>query len=103
LVQDRNALQKHVWRARIVLMSAEGVGTNAIMRETGKAGLDPATCAVLPQRAKPTSAPPAAEEFRRKAFRVSAHLQAFNALNHVDGRDKPGHDGLRVAARTRIF
>jgi transposase len=37
LVQDRNAPQKHVWRARIVLMSAEGVGTNAIMRETGKA------------------------------------------------------------------
>jgi hypothetical protein len=37
LVQDRNAPQKHVWRARIVLMSAEGLGTNAIMRETGKA------------------------------------------------------------------
>src|SRR5580658_5718136 len=37
LVKDRNAPQKHVWRAQIVLMSAEGVGTNAIMRETGKA------------------------------------------------------------------
>src|SRR6204780_3651665 len=37
VVQDRNAPQKHVWRAQIVLMSAEGVGTNAIMRETGKA------------------------------------------------------------------
>jgi transposase len=36
LVKDRNAPQKHVWRARIVLMSAEGVGTIAIMRETGK-------------------------------------------------------------------
>jgi transposase len=36
LVKDRNAPQKHVWRARIVLLSAEGVGTNAIMRETGK-------------------------------------------------------------------
>ena len=37
LVKDRNAPQKHVWRAQIVLLSAEGVGTNAIMRETGKA------------------------------------------------------------------
>ena len=37
LVKDRNAPQKHVWRARIVLLSAEDVGTNAIMRETGKA------------------------------------------------------------------
>ena len=36
LVKDRNAAQKHVWRAQIVLLSAEGLGTNAIMRETGK-------------------------------------------------------------------
>ena len=36
LVSDRNAAQKHVWRARIVLLSAERLGTNAIMRETGK-------------------------------------------------------------------
>jgi transposase len=32
---DRNSLQKHVWRARIVLMSADGVGTNEIRRQTG--------------------------------------------------------------------
>jgi hypothetical protein len=30
LVADRNTPQKHVWRARIVLLSADGVGTNAI-------------------------------------------------------------------------
>jgi hypothetical protein len=28
--------KKHVWRARIVLVTADGVGTNAIMRQTGK-------------------------------------------------------------------
>src|SRR5579863_7312693 len=36
LVRDRNAAQKHAWRAQIVLLSAQGAGTNAIMRETGK-------------------------------------------------------------------
>src|SRR6202166_4144992 len=36
LVSDRNAPQKHVWRAQIVLLTAEGVGTSAIMRDTGK-------------------------------------------------------------------
>ena len=36
LVADRNTPQKHVWRARIVLLSADGVGTNAIMAATGK-------------------------------------------------------------------
>jgi hypothetical protein len=35
LVRDRNAAQKHVWRAGIVLLSADGVGTNEIMRQTG--------------------------------------------------------------------
>ena len=36
LVKDRNAAQKQVWRAEIILLSAGGVGTNEIMRRTGK-------------------------------------------------------------------
>jgi len=36
LVRDRNAPQKHVWRAEIVLLTADGVGTNEIIRRTGK-------------------------------------------------------------------
>ena len=36
LVRDRNTAQKHVWRAEIVLLSADGLGTVAIMRRTGK-------------------------------------------------------------------
>lgn len=36
LTRDRNAPQKHVWRAEIVLLSADGIGTNEIMRQTGK-------------------------------------------------------------------
>ena len=36
IVADRNRRQKHVWRAQIVLLTADGVGTNAIMRRTGK-------------------------------------------------------------------
>jgi transposase len=37
LVADRNSPQKHVWRAQIVLLSADRLGTVAIMRRTGKA------------------------------------------------------------------
>ena len=36
VVGDRNSLQKHVWRAEIVLLTADGLGTNEIMRRTGK-------------------------------------------------------------------
>ena len=35
IVNDRNAAQKHAWRASIVLLSADGTGTHEIMRRTG--------------------------------------------------------------------
>src|SRR5215470_5804682 len=36
IVGSGNSPQKHVWRARIVLLSADGVGTMVIRRQTGK-------------------------------------------------------------------
>jgi transposase len=36
LVGDRNTPAKIVWRARIILATADGAGTNEIMRRTGK-------------------------------------------------------------------
>jgi len=36
IVADPNSRQKHVWRARIILLSDDGLGTMAIMTETGK-------------------------------------------------------------------
>jgi transposase len=35
VVADRNSLQKHVWRARIILATGEGCGTAEIMRRAG--------------------------------------------------------------------
>ena len=35
VIGSGNSQQKHVWRARIVLLSADGVGTMAIQRQTG--------------------------------------------------------------------
>ena len=36
VVGSGNSPQKHVWRARIVLLSADGIGTMEILRRTGK-------------------------------------------------------------------
>jgi transposase len=36
VVADRNSPQKHVWRARIVLLTADGRGTAEIMQQTSK-------------------------------------------------------------------
>ncbi len=33
---NRNSRQKHVWRVRIVLLTADRLGTAEIMRRTGK-------------------------------------------------------------------
>ena len=35
IITDRNSPQKHVWRAQIVLLSAEGCGTMEVTRRTG--------------------------------------------------------------------
>ena len=37
IVANRNSPQKHVWRARIVLLTAEGCGTAEIMRQANVA------------------------------------------------------------------
>ncbi|HEY4302684.1 MAG TPA: helix-turn-helix domain-containing protein, partial [Candidatus Didemnitutus sp.] len=36
VIGSGNSAQKHVWRARIVVLSADGLGTMAIQRQTGK-------------------------------------------------------------------
>lgn len=36
IVADGNTAQKHAWRARIVLLAAEGIGTHGVMAATGK-------------------------------------------------------------------
>jgi transposase len=36
IAADRNSPQKHVWRARIILLTAAGLGTVEIIRRTGK-------------------------------------------------------------------
>jgi len=35
IIVDRNSPQKHVWRARIILSTAAGLGTVEIVRRTG--------------------------------------------------------------------
>lgn len=72
IVHVRAVRRMHVWRARIVLLSAAGVGANTIMRETGKAktvvwrwqerflakGVDGLLCGKTRPPGKPPPAPP---------------------------------------------
>ena len=95
LVKDRNAPQKHVWRAQIVLLSAEGTGTNAIMRENRQVqDLRLALAGTLRgRRGGRTSARqdaalphPEARSFRRRTRHRADHGGAAGRSDALDGR-----------------
>jgi transposase len=81
ILQDRNAPQKHVWRAQIVLLSSVGLGTNEIMRRTGKsktcvwrwqerfmeAGVD----GLLRDKTRPSRIPPLGPEVAERVVKLS--------------------------------
>lgn len=81
VVRDPKSPQKHVWRARIILLSAEGTGTMSIMAATGKSktcvwrwqerfmtsGVD----GLLRDRTRPPGTPPLAPERVREIVRLT--------------------------------
>ena len=82
ITADRNTPQKHVWRAEIVLLSAEGVGTVEIMRRTGtsktcvwrwqerfaETGVD----GLLRDKTRPSRVPPLGQEVIDKVVALTA-------------------------------
>lgn len=82
IVRDRNAPQKHVWRAEIVLLSADGLGTVEIMRRTAKsktcvwrwqerfaeAGVD----GLLRDKTRPSRIPPLGQEIIDRVVALTA-------------------------------
>ncbi|MEA1938233.1 MAG: IS630 family transposase [Pseudomonadota bacterium] len=72
IVADRCAPQKHVWRARIILLSADGLGTNAIMSATGKSKtcvwrwqerfMEEGVAGLLHDKTRPPGTPPTPKE-----------------------------------------
>jgi transposase len=81
VVADRNSPQKHVWRARIVLLTAEGSGTVEIMRRIGKsktavwrwqerfmtAGVD----GLLRDKTRPSRVPPLGREVAERVVALT--------------------------------
>jgi transposase len=82
IAADRNTPAKVVWRAKIILATANGLGTMAIMRETGKSkpcvwrwqerfmheGVD----GLLRDKTRPPGTPPLPESVRQKVLTKTA-------------------------------
>jgi len=91
LVADRNTPAKVVWRCKIILASADGLGTMSIMRATGKSkpcvwrwqerfmheGVD----GLLRDKTRPPGTPPLPESVRRKVLAKSAGETPPNATH----------------------
>ncbi len=83
IIASRNGPQKHVWRAEIVVLSADRAGTMEIMRRTGRskptawhwqqrfmeAGVD----GLLHDKARPPGKPPLSPETVKREVAMTSH------------------------------
>jgi transposase len=91
IIADRNSPSKHVWRARIVLATAEGHGTNEIMRRARaskptvwrwqdryiEAGID----GLLRDKTRPSRVLPLAEDVKLAVLKKTATQTPANATH----------------------
>ena len=75
VVADRNSPQKHVWRAKIILATADGFGTAEIMRRSGKS--KPSVWRWQERLHRPAVRRQAARH-RRALHRSTAHAMVFS-------------------------
>ncbi len=112
VVANRNSPQKHVWRAKIVLLTADGHGTAEIMRATGKAKTviwrwqerfgEDGVSGLWRDKTRPSRVPPLAPEL---AERVVALTLAGSppTTSHWTGTAMAQAVGISVSSVQRIW
>jgi transposase len=112
IVAGRNSPQKHVWRARIVLLTSDGLGTNAIMAATGTSkptvwrwqarfaeeGVD----GLLRDRTRPPGKAPIADTRVAGLLRLTQAPPPHEAT-HWTARAMAGAVGMAVATVQKIW
>src|SRR5919112_58258 len=112
ITADRNTPQKHVWRAEIVLLSAERVGTVEIMRRTGtsktcvwrwqerfaEAGVD----GLLRDKTRPSRVPPLGQEIIDRVVALTATEPPHEAT-HWTAAAMAKTVGMSVSSVQRIW
>src|SRR5680860_441053 len=112
IAADRNTPAKVVWRAKIILATADGLGTVAIMRETGKSkpcvwrwqerfmheGVD----GLLRDKTRPPGTPPLPESVRQKVLAKTASERPPSAT-HWSVRTMAKATGISRTSVHRIW
>jgi transposase len=91
VIKSRNSSSKTVWRARIVLATADGYGTNEIMRRTGKSKpavwrwqeryIEEGVDGLLRDKTRPSRIPPLSDEIRLSVLTKTANETPANATH----------------------
>jgi transposase len=112
IVRDRNAPQKHVWRAEIVLHSADGLGTVEIMRRTGKAKtcvwrwqerfMQEGVAGLLRDKTRPSRVKPLGQEVIDKVVALTAQPPP-NETTHWTSAAMAEAVGVSVSSVQRIW
>jgi transposase len=112
VVANRNSPQKHVWRAQIVLLTANGLGTVEIMRRTGKSktcvwrwqerfmagGVD----GLLRDKTRPSRVPPLPAEVVERVITLTRSDPPGEAT-HWTGAAMAESAGISVSSVQRIW
>jgi len=112
LAGDRNAPQKHVWRAEIVLFTAAGLGTNEIMRRTGKAKtsiwrwqerfMEEGFDGLLRDKTRPSRIPPLGADVAKRVVALTL-TNPPGETTHWTGAMMAKASGISVSAVQRIW
>jgi transposase len=112
IVSDRNSPQKHVWRAQIVLLTADGLGTHEIMRRTGTSKVTVWRCqerfmrtgvaGLLRDKTRPSRIPPLPASVRE---RTVAHTLSDppSEATHQTAETMAKSVGISVSSVQRIW
>ena len=112
IIGNRNVPQKHAWRAEIVLLTADGLGTVEIMRRTGKSktcvwrwqerfaaeGVD----GLLRDKTRPPRVPPLGQEVIDQVVALTATEPPHEAT-HWTGAAMAKAVGVSVSSVQRIW
>ncbi len=113
VIGDRNSPQKHVWRARIVLLTADGIGTNGIMRATAKSktcvwrwqerfaedGVD----GLLRDKTRPSRIPPLDRAVADRVVALTLNEAPPREATHWTGAMMAEAAGISVSSVQRIW
>ncbi len=112
VVANRNSPQKHVWRAKIVLLTADGRGTAEIMRATGKAKTviwrwqerfrDEGAAGLWRDKTRPSRVPPLAPEVAERVLALTLAGPPAGA-SHWTGTAMAKAVGISVSSVQRIW